>query len=186
MLTHCFVDANHAGDTDTRQYHTGIILFCNSAPIIWFRKRQNSVEAWTFGSELTAMNNSGYIIEALCYKMRMFGAPIDGSTNIFFNNWSICVNRKWPESTLSKKHPSISYHCAWGAVATETVIVSKEHTLTNLAKLFTKTMAAPKREGLLENFAYWEANWSMYFFYPSDGLPQAIHLLELETSKIEC
>ena len=27
MLTHCFVDANHSGDTETRQSHTRILLF---------------------------------------------------------------------------------------------------------------------------------------------------------------
>jgi hypothetical protein len=45
MSTHCFVDANHAGDTETRRSQTGILLFCNRAPTIWFSKRQNSVEA---------------------------------------------------------------------------------------------------------------------------------------------
>ncbi len=58
MTTHIFVDANHAGDTETRRSQTGILLFCNRAPIIWFSKRQNSVEASTFGSEFTAMNNA--------------------------------------------------------------------------------------------------------------------------------
>ena len=57
MSTHCFVDANHAGDTETRQSQTGILLFCNSAPIIWFRKRQNSVEASKFVSEFTVMKH---------------------------------------------------------------------------------------------------------------------------------
>ena len=62
------------------------MLFCNSAPIIWFIKRQNSVEASTFVSEFTAMNNSVEIIEALCYNLRIFGFPIGGATNIFCDN----------------------------------------------------------------------------------------------------
>ena len=49
MSPHCFVDANHAGDTETRRSQIGILLFCNSAPIIWFIKWQNSVESSTFG-----------------------------------------------------------------------------------------------------------------------------------------
>jgi hypothetical protein len=40
------------------------------------------------------------------------------------------------------------------AVAAGTVRVSKEDTLTNLADIFTKTMAAPKRENLLYSFTY--------------------------------
>jgi hypothetical protein len=48
MWTHCFVDANHAGDTEARRSQPGILLFCNKAPTMWFSKRQNSVEASTF------------------------------------------------------------------------------------------------------------------------------------------
>ena len=58
MSMHCFADANHVGDTCTRQSHTGMLFFCNSALIIWFSKRHNSVEASTFGSEFTVMNNA--------------------------------------------------------------------------------------------------------------------------------
>jgi hypothetical protein len=154
MTTHCFVDANHAGDTETRRSQTGILLFCNSAPTIWFSKRQNSVEASTFGSEFTAMKNAVEMIEALRYKLRMLGVPIEGPTNIFCDNGAVCVNTTRPESTLSKKHHSIAYHRSREAVAAGTVRVSKEHTSTNLADLFTKTMAAPKRDELLDSFTY--------------------------------
>ena len=33
-----FVDANHAGNIVTRCLHTGIFLFVQNAPIIWFSK----------------------------------------------------------------------------------------------------------------------------------------------------
>ena len=112
MSTHCFVDENNAGDTETRQYQTIILLFCKSAPIIWFRKIQKSVEASTFGSEFTAMNNAVDIIGVLFYKLCMFEVPIDGSKNIFGENEAVCVNMMRPNSTLSKKHHSIAYHCA--------------------------------------------------------------------------
>ena len=39
MSTHFSIDTNHARDTETGQSQAGIFLFCNSAPIIWFRKR---------------------------------------------------------------------------------------------------------------------------------------------------
>ena len=58
MSTHCFVDANHAGDTTTRRSMTGILIFCNRAQIIWHSKRKNGVETSTFGSELTALKNA--------------------------------------------------------------------------------------------------------------------------------
>jgi hypothetical protein len=154
MSTHCFVDANHAGDTETRRSQTGILLFCNKAPVIWHSKRQNSVEASTFGSEFTALKNAVEMIEALRYKLRMFGVPIDGPTNVFCDNESVCKNGTRPESTLSKKQHSIAYHRTREAVAAETIRVTKEGTLTNLSDLFTKVMSAIKRENLLDKFTY--------------------------------
>ena len=61
---HCFVDANHAGDKTTRISMTGILIFCNRAPIIWNSKRQDGVETLTFGSYFTAMKNSVELILA--------------------------------------------------------------------------------------------------------------------------
>ena len=48
----CFVDADHAGCRETRRSHLGIIIYVNRAPILWFSKRQNTVEASTYGSEM--------------------------------------------------------------------------------------------------------------------------------------
>ena len=65
----CFVDADHAGNKVTRRSHTGIIIFVNSAPIIWYSKRQNTVESSTFGSEIIAMKQATDMIEALVYSL---------------------------------------------------------------------------------------------------------------------
>ena len=97
---------NHAGDTEMRQSQTGILLFCNSASIIWFRKGQNSVEESMFVSEIIAIKNTVEIIEALVYKLRMFGVLIVESTDVFCDNREVCVNTTRPESTLYKKHHS--------------------------------------------------------------------------------
>ena len=51
----CFVDADHAGNKVIRRSHTGILIYINSAPLIWHSKQQNTVESSTFGSEIVAM-----------------------------------------------------------------------------------------------------------------------------------
>ena len=45
---------------------------------MWHRKRQNTVEASTFGSEFQAMKNAVELVESLRYKLWMFGVPIEG------------------------------------------------------------------------------------------------------------
>ena len=89
MTTHCFVDASHGSDRATRRSQTGILLFCNKAPIVWHSKRQNTVEASTFGSEFQAMKNAIELIEAMRYKLRMFGVPLEQPTNIFCDNEAV-------------------------------------------------------------------------------------------------
>ena len=55
MQINYFVDADHGGDKITRRSHAGIILFGNSAPLVWYSKRQNTVESSIFGVEFAAL-----------------------------------------------------------------------------------------------------------------------------------
>ena len=84
----------------------------------------------------------------------MFGVPINGVTNIFCDNIDVCVNTMRTESTQTKKNHIFSYHHIQESVAVGTERVSKDHTLTNLAGMFTNTMAALRRVYLLDRFTY--------------------------------
>ena len=126
--------------------------FCNRYPITWHSKRQDGVETSEFGSELTAMKNYIELILALRYKLRMFGIPIDGSTEIFWDNDALYKNASMPESQLRKKHHIISYHMSREAVDSGTCRMAKEYTETNPSYLFTKVIQRPRRELLLDGF----------------------------------
>ena len=154
VLTHCFVDADHASNTVTGRSQTGILIFLNKAPIVWYSKRQNTVETSKFESEFIAMRMAVEHIEALRYKLRMFGIPIEGPTNVFCDNEAVFKNTTIPESTLKKKHNSICYHHCHEAVAAKVMRVAKEGTLTNLVDLFTKPLVRSVREGLSDRFTY--------------------------------
>ena len=65
-------------------------------------------------------------IEALPYKLRMFGIPIGGPTNVFCDNEAVFKNTSIPDSTLKKKHTSICYHWAREAVAAHTMRVARK------------------------------------------------------------
>ena len=132
----------------------GILIFINKAPIIWLSKRTNTVETSTFGSEIVAMKYAVELIESLRYKLRMFGIPIEGPTNVFCDNKAVTRNCSTPESTLQKKHHSINYHRNREAVATGTIRIAWEDTRTNLADVFTKVMSAIQRNGLFDKFMY--------------------------------
>ena len=71
-----YVDANHAGTMANRRSHYGIIIYVNNSPIIWYSKRQNTVEASSFGSKFVALRITIEMIEDLRYKLRSFGVDI--------------------------------------------------------------------------------------------------------------
>ena len=61
----CFIDIDHAGYKVTQISQTGILLYLNSSPIIWYPKRQNIVESSTFGYEFVALRLASELIISL-------------------------------------------------------------------------------------------------------------------------
>jgi hypothetical protein len=54
---HLFVDSVHAGYQFTRHSRTVFVIYLNMAPIVWFSKRQPSVETSVFRAEFVSMKN---------------------------------------------------------------------------------------------------------------------------------
>jgi len=65
VIISAFVDANHAGNIVTWRSHTGIFIFVQNALIIWFSKKQNTVEAAMFGNGFIALQICKEMIVAL-------------------------------------------------------------------------------------------------------------------------
>jgi hypothetical protein len=149
VVTSCFVDSDHAGCKVTRRSHTGVLLFVNKAPILWYSKRQNTVETSSFGSEFCAMKVAIDLIEGLRYKLRMMGIPLNGSTSVFCDNESVVKNSTAPESTLKKRHNAIAYHRSREAQAAGIIRVAWESGETNIADLLTKLMPGPRLKELV-------------------------------------
>ena len=98
-----------------------------------------------FGSEFVALSICKDLIIALQYKLRMFGIPIEGPTNVFCGNRGVVLNSSRPESTLQKKHNEINYHVFRESAAAGILRVGKEDGTTNLADLLTKVLTGQKR-----------------------------------------
>jgi hypothetical protein len=131
-----------------------LIIFVQNAPIIWYSKKQNTVESSTFGSELVALRVARDLISALRIKLRLFGVPLKGPANVLCDNLGVVKNTSIPESTLTKKHNSINYHIVRESAAMGMLRVGKEDTETNLADVLTKILSQPRREKLLGAFVY--------------------------------
>ena len=150
----CFVDADHAGNVVNRGSHTGILIFVQNAPILWFSKRQNTVETSTLGSEFVALRIAKEMTVGLRYKLRMFGVPVLRATDILCDNRGAVKNASILSSILKKRHNAINYHAVRKAAAASIIRVGKEDTETNNADLFTKVLPRVRRNNLTSQCTY--------------------------------
>ena len=110
IVIKAYVDANHAGNIENRRSHSGVIIYLNNAPVIWYSKLQNTFVASSFGYEFVALMISTDTIEALRYKLICFGIPVEVTADVFCDNMSVLKNSSIPTSVLNKRHNSIYYH----------------------------------------------------------------------------
>ena len=55
----------------------------NMALVIWYSKKQNTVELYKFGSDFFVLETVKYMVLSLSYKLRMMGVTIYGEANVF-------------------------------------------------------------------------------------------------------
>ena len=149
-----FIDTDHAGDLLTRRSRTGVLIYLNCSPIVWYSKKQVGIETSAFGSEFIALKTGVELIKGLRYKLRMMGVPVEGPTNVRVDNMSVVYNTTRPESTLKKKSNSIAFHFTRENVANGTIRVAWESTTTNLADCLTKTQPGPVRQRLIHDILW--------------------------------
>ena len=68
-----FLDAYNASDKRTKVSHKGYVIFVNRSPIIFYSKRQSTVDSSTFSSEFIAMKTCTAHIISLGFKLQMLG-----------------------------------------------------------------------------------------------------------------
>ena len=97
------------------------------------------MEASSFGSEYIALRICTEMVEALRYKLRCFGVPIEGACDVMCDNRSVVTNSSVPTSVLNKRHNAICYHRVREAQAAGVIRVGWIEGKENVADLFTKT-----------------------------------------------
>ena len=125
VTTTALVDTSHAANRKTRKLHTGYLLFLNPAPIIWYSKRQKTVETSSFSSEFIALKACTEAIASLQFKLQMFEIPmvVGHATNVICENESVVNNSSKVKSVINKKHNSLAYHYVRWAVAAGIITV---------------------------------------------------------------
>ena len=156
VQTTVYVDADHAHDKLTRRSVTGVLLFVNNTPVKWISKRQNTVEASTYGSEMVAARQACELIIEYRYNLRMLGFELDGPTMMLGDNNAVVLSSTIPSSQLKKKHLSIAYHKIRECNAGQEPILEFYHipSQDNLADLLTKPLSRMLFKTLVEKILH--------------------------------
>eukprot|EP00978_Attheya_sp_CCMP212_P027634 scaffold93029_cov53-Attheya_sp.AAC.6 len=144
-LFHGCGSCRQLGDPEVTYWNSNILKSC---PSFLVSKRQNTVESSTFGSEFVTMKTAAEQIMAICYKLRMFGIPIDGPANVVCDNKAVVTNSSISTSMIKKKHLLICYHLVRSYCAAGGMRVTKENRKTNLFDILTKLMPGSQKRRL--------------------------------------
>ena len=125
------------------------------ACIIWYTKRQATVESVVFGAESVAMKQAMERSRGLRYKLSIMGVPIEGPTHLYGDNMSTIHNNQCPESQLKTKSKSICYHAVREVVAMGELLTGHAKTDKNRADILTKVVGGGiKRKNLVQMYLY--------------------------------
>lgn len=140
VIIRVYVDSDHAGEELTRRSRTGYIIYVNMAPVLWYSKRQGTIESSVFGAEFVAMKTATEAARGLRYKLRMMGIEVPLPTYIYGDNMSVIHNTQRPESTLKKKSIAICYHFMRESVAMGESLTGHVRSEDNPADICTKVI----------------------------------------------
>jgi hypothetical protein len=129
------------------------------APILWYSKKQGTIETSVFGAEFVAMKVATEAARGMRYKLRMMGIEVNEPTFMYGDNMSVIKNTQRPESLLNKKSNSICYHFMRESVAMGETLTAHVRSEDNPADICTKVMAGGiKRDKLSDMIMYFVTN----------------------------
>ena len=70
------------------------------APIMWYSKKQNTIETSTYGSEFLALKTAQEMIDVFIFKLHMLDVPISGLARVFYYSETVVKSSTFPESVL--------------------------------------------------------------------------------------
>ncbi len=137
-----FVDADWAGDQDTRRSYTGYIFFLNGGPVSWNSKLQTTVAQSSTESEYMALCAGGNEACWLRSLLRSLQIEMPDATTIFGDNQGSLKLAQNPADHARTKHIDVRYHAIRDLVQRKTISLTFCKSDHNLADILTKTLGS--------------------------------------------
>ncbi len=134
-----FVDADYAGDLDTRASTTGFVFKVYGGAVVWGSKKQAATATSTVEAEFRAASHA--VKEALWLRGLLEELQFDiWKIPLYCDNTGCIQNLKNPVNSKYTKHVAVSFHHARLAVIQGQVEIKYIATQANVADIFTKPL----------------------------------------------
>jgi len=137
------VDADWAGDTDTRRSHAGYILKMNGGPISWKSRRQDNASLSTSEAEFVAGSQAVQKVVYLRQALRDFGYSQSTATDIFQDNLACISMSENPVCRKFSRHVDICRYFVCELVKPNIVKLIPLRTHKIVADALTKSLPSP-------------------------------------------
>ncbi|KAF7762621.1 hypothetical protein Agabi119p4_9214 [Agaricus bisporus var. burnettii] len=136
-----YVNADYAGDTNTRRSTEGHIFFVAGGPVSWASKRQETVALLTVEAEYMALIRATQQAIWLSKFMREVGLDQEKLINVFADNNGAIANTQNNKNHRRTKHIDVKHHFIKQKVMMGEVTFTYVPSAENLANILTKPLA---------------------------------------------
>jgi len=142
-----YVDADYAGDLNTRKSTSGFLMMLGNTPTNWYSKLQHCVSTSTAEAEYYSLSECAK--HSLWYRnfMNELNINIDYVT-IFVDNKATIYNSENQSINPKSKHIDIRYHHIRDLISKKLIVLKYVKSKSNLADGFTKFL----NKTLMDNF----------------------------------
>jgi len=138
-----WVDADWAGDTDTRRSHIEYILMMNGGPFSWKSRRQDNVSLCTSEPEFVAASQAGQDAAYLRKTQTNFGFSRTKSTLLYEDNLACVVMSENPVRRKLSRHIDIRKYNVYELVLNGSLKLVPLRTHQMVADTLTKSLPFP-------------------------------------------
>jgi transposase InsO family protein len=140
LRLYAYVDADHAGDPESRLSVSGYIVYLSGAPILWASKRQQCSAISSSESEFYAASTLGLEVQYMRRLLDQLGCTQTGPTEVFEDNASVIFASNGKSSFRRLKHIDTRVHRLRQQVQEGLLVLTKVESASNVADIFTKAV----------------------------------------------
>ena len=161
MVPKVFVDANWAGDVETRRSTTGFIILCAGAAVSWTSRRQPTVATSTTEAEYMSVSE---VVRQVIWTRRLvadFGYPVVGATIIRCDNRGAVFLCAGNGDFKRTKHIDIVHHFIWEKIESGEAKMELIGTKENCSDFLTKLLYRPAHQQCVDKVGLGEMDKSV-------------------------